>query len=103
MGSFDSLENFIKESVEEPSSSSEPSLSSSGSIAARTMTGNVAKMSMLQQLLALSHKYQQSRLQLWCERELCECITIEHVCSVLCQAHLNDAKKLAEKCLIFIK
>merc|ERR1711988_161287 len=58
---------------------------------------------MLQQLLAVSHKYQISRLRLWCERQLCECISIEHVCSVLCQAHLYEAKKLEEKCLNFIK
>merc|ERR1712216_409649 len=58
---------------------------------------------MLQQLLAVGHKYQLLRMQLWCERQLCNCISIDSVCSVLCQAHLYDAKKLEEKCLKFIK
>ena len=60
-------------------------------------------MTMLQQVLALAHKYQMNRLQQWCERELCECISVEDVCSVLCQAHLYECKKLEDKCLDFIK
>lgn len=71
------------------------------------MTGTAAtrvkKMQMLQQLLALGHKYQLSRLQLWCERELLDCITVDNVCNVLCQAHLFEANDLVQKCLDFIK
>lgn len=57
----------------------------------------------LQQLLAMSHKYHISRLQIWCEANLCKRISIEGVCSTLCQAHLYESKKLEEKCLDFIK
>merc|ERR1712216_495982 len=55
------------------------------------------------QLLALSHKYQVARLQVWCEKELCAQISIEDVCSVLSQAHLYDATQLQKSCLDFIK
>jgi len=57
----------------------------------------------LQMLLAISHRYQISRLQLWCEANLCKRISIEGVCPTLCQAHLFEAKQLEEKCLDFIK
>jgi len=57
----------------------------------------------VQQLLALAHKYELSRLQLWCERQLGESISTDNVCSVLCQAHLYMAVKLEKKCLDFIK
>jgi len=57
----------------------------------------------VQQLLALAHKYQLSRLQLWCERELAGNISSDNVCSVLCQAHLYTASQLEKKCLEFVK
>merc|ERR1719379_3117539 len=59
-------------------------------------------MLMLRQLLAVSHKYQVTRLQVWCERKLSQLISIEEACSVLVQAHLFEAKQLEKKCLDFI-
>lgn len=61
------------------------------------------QLSLLQGLLAASHKYQVKRLQLWCEQQLCETITSLKVCDVLCQAHLYEAKQLEKACLAFIK
>ena len=57
----------------------------------------------LQSLLAVSHKYQVKRLQLWCEMQLSEQMTISEVCGILCQAHLLEAKKLETSCLSYIK
>eukprot|EP00747_Dinoflagellata_sp_TGD_P156618 gnl/TRDRNA2_/TRDRNA2_177678_c4_seq41.p2 gnl/TRDRNA2_/TRDRNA2_177678_c4~~gnl/TRDRNA2_/TRDRNA2_177678_c4_seq41.p2 ORF type:complete len:110 (+),score=23.36 gnl/TRDRNA2_/TRDRNA2_177678_c4_seq41:468-797(+) len=51
----------------------------------------------------MSHKYHVPRLQLWCERELCKCISLGDACLVLSQAHLYEAKQLEKKCLEFIK
>jgi len=67
-----------------------------------TCSGN-ARTSVIQNLLAVSHKYQVLRLQLWCEQQLCEHICKDDVCSILCQAHLYDAKQLQQACLGFIK
>jgi len=61
------------------------------------------QVSLLQDVLAVSHKYQVSRLRLWCENQLCKRISVKEVCSVLCQAHLYEAKKLEGACLKFIK
>lgn len=61
------------------------------------------RMSLLQSVLAVSHKYQVLRLRLWCEQQLCKGITVNDVCSVLCQACLYEAKQLEEECLTFIK
>jgi len=58
--------------------------------------------SRLQSMLAVSHKYQVSRLQMWCERELCERISVKEVCSILRQAYLLELKHLQEACLTFI-
>lgn len=58
---------------------------------------------LLQNLLAISHKYEVPRLRQWCEQKLCVCITVEDVCSILCQAHLYGAKTLEEVCLTFVK
>merc|ERR1712150_189792 len=49
------------------------------------------------------HKYQVSRLQRWCEHGLCGCVSIEGACSLLCEAHLYEAKSLEMHCLEFIK
>ena len=57
----------------------------------------------LQELLAISHKYSVKRLQLWSEAKLSERIHTTQVCSILCQAHLLQAKLLEEACLCFIK
>lgn len=57
----------------------------------------------LQSVLAVSHKYALVRLQAWCEQKLCECIAISEVCSILCQAHLYEAKHLASACLNYVK
>eukprot|EP00931_Biecheleriopsis_adriatica_P078874 TRINITY_DN52292_c0_g1_i1.p1 TRINITY_DN52292_c0_g1~~TRINITY_DN52292_c0_g1_i1.p1 ORF type:complete len:498 (+),score=97.25 TRINITY_DN52292_c0_g1_i1:67-1560(+) len=64
----------------------------------RNMTG-----SLLQDLFALSHKYQVLCLIRWCEQELCKYITDEEVCSMLCQAHLCEAQHLQAACLSYVK
>lgn len=61
------------------------------------------RMSFLQSMLAVSHKYQILRLQRWCEQQLCQGINVMDVCSVLCQAHLYEARQLEETSLVFIK
>merc|ERR1712232_429486 len=40
---------------------------------------------------------------MWCEQQLCERVAVNDVCSVLCQAHLYEAKQLEESCLAFIR
>lgn len=62
-----------------------------------------AQVSLLQSMLAVSHKYQLSRLRLWCEKQLCELMMASEVCSVLCQAHMYEAHQLEEACLKYIK
>lgn len=61
------------------------------------------QLSQIQALLAVSHKYQVRRLQLWCEAKLSEQIDAVQVCGMLCQAHLFQAKQLEEACLCFIR
>jgi hypothetical protein len=90
--SFSHIESFLAQQTSDNEESG-----------SKSSTNRQTKMSKLQQILATSHKYQLSRLQLWCERELRACISVEHVCDVLCQAHLYEAKKLEEKCLEYIK
>mmetsp|Transcript_7209 Transcript_7209/g.11587 ORF Transcript_7209/g.11587 Transcript_7209/m.11587 type:complete len:510 (-) Transcript_7209:103-1632(-) len=65
--------------------------------------GSLDRVAWLQSLLAVSHKYAVARLQAWCEKQLCECITMSGVCSILCQANLYEAKQLVNACLKFIK
>jgi len=62
-----------------------------------------SRITWLQGMLAVSHKYALGRLQAWCEQKLCERIAISEVASILCQAHLYEAKQLANACLTFIK
>lgn len=62
-----------------------------------------SRITSLQSLLAASHKYGVTRLQNWCEAKVCECITVDEVCSILCQAHLYAASQLADMCLDFIR
>ena len=61
------------------------------------------QLSQIQALLAVSHKYQVRRLQLWCEAKLSEQIDAVQVCGMLCQAHLFQAKQLEQACLCFIR
>ncbi|CAE7843596.1 BPM2, partial [Symbiodinium necroappetens] len=61
------------------------------------------KLSLVQALLAVSHKYQVTRLQLWCEAKLSEQVDTAQVCDILCQAHLLQAKQLEKACLSFIR
>jgi speckle-type POZ protein len=62
-----------------------------------------SRVAALENILAISHKYELTRLGLWSEQQLCECITIDGVCSVLCKAHLYGAKHLERVCLTFAK
>ena len=64
--------------------------------------GNVQLLQM-QALLAVSHKYQATRLQRWCEAQLCERLSSAEVCGILGQAHLFQAKQLEKACLAYIK
>ncbi|CAE7724576.1 BPM6 [Symbiodinium necroappetens] len=54
-------------------------------------------------LLAVSHKYQATRLQLWCEAQLCNQLCTSEVCDILCQAHVFEAKQLEKACYTYIK
>ncbi|CAE7762206.1 BPM2, partial [Symbiodinium necroappetens] len=61
------------------------------------------QLSQIQALLAVSHKYQVKRLQLWCEAKLSEHIDTSQISAILCQAHLLQAKQLEKACLAFIR
>ncbi|OLP78062.1 BTB/POZ and MATH domain-containing protein 1 [Symbiodinium microadriaticum] len=61
------------------------------------------QLSLVQELLSVSHKYQVKRLQAWCEATLAEEVNASQVCDILCQAHLLQAKRLEQACLSFIK
>ncbi|CAE7403584.1 BPM1 [Symbiodinium sp. CCMP2456] len=61
------------------------------------------QLSQIQVLLAVSHKYQVKRLQLWCQAKLSDEINASKVCSILVQAHLLQAKQLEKACLSFIE
>jgi len=92
---MDHLQDTITECLK--SNSSSESTGSTGNAPSVTM------VSALQDLLALSHKYQVEHLLAWCQHQLCMHITEEGVCSVLCQAHLCEAQHLEAKCLSYIK
>eukprot|EP00931_Biecheleriopsis_adriatica_P053992 TRINITY_DN31734_c0_g1_i1.p1 TRINITY_DN31734_c0_g1~~TRINITY_DN31734_c0_g1_i1.p1 ORF type:complete len:517 (-),score=99.43 TRINITY_DN31734_c0_g1_i1:92-1642(-) len=62
-----------------------------------------SKLSILQGLLATSHKYGVARLQAWCEQKLCHMLSVEEVCSILRDAHLYGARQLEKVCLSFLK
>ena len=57
----------------------------------------------MQALLAVSHKYQMTRLQRWCEKQLSERLSTSEVCSILQQAHLLSAEPLERACLSYLK
>jgi hypothetical protein len=122
--SFEAIEELIKEAKAEGDPSGESSGGGSGSggssasTSATTASSSSAtalvvssvasfsaskRVSVLQSVLAVAHKYQVSRLRLWCEQQLCECINEERVCVLLTQAHLYDATQLERVCLDFIK
>jgi len=63
----------------------------------------VCRAAWLQHVLAVSHKYALARLQAWCEQKLCESITVDEACPILCQAHLYGATQLMNACLSFIR
>mmetsp|Transcript_49627 Transcript_49627/g.89147 ORF Transcript_49627/g.89147 Transcript_49627/m.89147 type:complete len:524 (-) Transcript_49627:50-1621(-) len=90
------IEATIKKCLEENGTSSD-STGSTGSVPSTT------KASILQDILAMSHKYQELRLLAWCQQQLCTYITEREVCSVLCQAHLCEAQQLEAACLDYIK
>eukprot|EP00928_Gymnodinium_smaydae_P098634 TRINITY_DN9212_c0_g4_i1.p1 TRINITY_DN9212_c0_g4~~TRINITY_DN9212_c0_g4_i1.p1 ORF type:complete len:522 (-),score=63.41 TRINITY_DN9212_c0_g4_i1:34-1569(-) len=81
------------------------SSSTQGSDGARSSTESPepSKATFLQDLLSVSHKYQVTRLCLWCQQQLCDRISEDTVCPVLWQAHLCEAKALEETCLAYIK
>ena len=62
-----------------------------------------ARVSQLQSLLGVSHRYQVKRLQVWCEMRLSEQVSLSDVCGMLCQAHLLQANLLEQTCLSYIK
>jgi len=66
-------------------------------------SSSVSRVTALENVLAVSHKYELVRLGVWAEQQLCECITTDEVCSVLCKAHLYGARKLEKVCLAFAK
>jgi len=92
---LDQVKNAIKASLEVNSSGTTGSTESGSHV--------LTKISVLQDILAMSHKYQVLRLLSWCEKELSEQITDEEVCNVLCQAHLCEAAHLEKACLSYIK
>eukprot|EP00440_Ansanella_granifera_P060520 gb/GFBE01065596.1/.p1 GENE.gb/GFBE01065596.1/~~gb/GFBE01065596.1/.p1 ORF type:complete len:512 (+),score=106.56 gb/GFBE01065596.1/:1-1536(+) len=99
---FSTVQDFL--SVQKPDSGAGSSSSSipadAGGVGAGTADEQVP---LLQSILSVSHKYQVCRLRSWCEKMLCDHISVEKVCSILCQAHLYEAKQLEEACLNFIK
>ena len=60
------------------------------------------RASLLQRVLAASHRYQVRRLQLWAEQQLAACVSVGTVCTSLCHAHLYEAKQLEAACLDFV-
>ena len=61
-----------------------------------------ARMALLQRVLAVSHRYQVSRLRLWCEKQLAETMGVTNVSGCLCLAHLYEANALEDACLEYI-
>merc|ERR1711972_552331 len=76
-----------------------------GNGVARSSADNprASKATFLQDLLSVSHKYQVTRLYLWCQQQLCDLVTESTVCPLLQQAHLCEARALEETCLGYIK
>lgn len=66
-------------------------------------TEGFSRIARLQALLAVSHKYEVTRLLRWCESQLCDQLSNSEVSGILCQAHLLEARHLEKACLAFIK
>merc|ERR1712211_17184 len=64
---FSSLDSFVTEAGSRTSSER-----NGDGVDGRTAVG-LDRLTVLRQVLALSHKYQEVRLQRWTERELCKC------------------------------
>ncbi|CAE6927386.1 BPM2 [Symbiodinium sp. CCMP2592] len=73
------------------------------SLHAADSPGGSSRVAMTQQLLAVSHKYGVTKLQLFCELQLCKELTVSGVCSILAQARLCEAKRLETACFFYIK
>jgi hypothetical protein len=117
--SFEPIEELIRETKAESefhetstqeagggsSSAVVPSSSSSAVVPISSAASSFAskRASVLQNVLAVAHKYQLERLRLWGEQQLCECINEERVCALLCQAHIYGATQLERVCLEFVK
>jgi len=97
---FSHIEASIKESTE---SGAKTASDTGGTDGAGKQKNAFSKLSFLQELLSVSHKYQVSRLSAWCEKKLCDQVSEGEVCWLLCQAHLLDAKALQEVCMKFIR
>ena len=54
-------------------------------------------------LLAEGHKYQVTRLQRWCEQQLCDRLSAPQLCGILKQAHLFQAEQLEHACLSYLR
>eukprot|EP00931_Biecheleriopsis_adriatica_P063334 TRINITY_DN38329_c0_g1_i1.p1 TRINITY_DN38329_c0_g1~~TRINITY_DN38329_c0_g1_i1.p1 ORF type:complete len:606 (+),score=105.33 TRINITY_DN38329_c0_g1_i1:220-2037(+) len=61
------------------------------------------QLPLLQKILEVSHKYQITRLQVWCEQQLADRITVDSACDILYQAHVMDAKQLEQACIDFVR
>jgi len=81
----------------------QPDISSCSSKTNTQKTSMSERVPLLQHLLAISHKYEVTRLHLWCEQELSKYLSVTEVCHVLCQAHLYEAAQLEKTCLSWIK
>ena len=68
----------------------------------KSVDGGASGLDVLQSLLAISHKYQLQRLLLWCEKKLCDLLSTENVCVIICQAHVYEANVLEAACLDLI-
>jgi len=99
---FGHMEVSMKDSQAKERSATASDTGGSGEAGKQT-SPTTSKLSFLQDILSVSHKYQVSRLSAWCQKQLCEMVSESEVCSLLCQAHLLDAKVLEEVCMKHIR
>ena len=78
-------------------------LSVPASTATEDRSGASTQLSHMQALLAVSHKYQVTRLQRWCEKQLSERLSATELCGILRQAHLLQAEQLERACLCYLR
>lgn len=100
---FSYVEELLKAAAGGGTSSSSNGNSCGGSSGSNSGIDRETQFALLQNVLAVAHKYQVSRLSSWCERQICERITVSNVCEALCQANLFQAKELVDAGLEFIK